>query len=159
MQKWLSFIMLTVVFILCLASMDKVEASGMPAVNLNLIPTAETLGKGGYSFSVGMIPYSLTKVSTEPKLIDIGGFFKEPHNVKFESDIWLIPSKITFGISERLDLTFGGTYSSGDTEKSITDYYETGDETKRRVYSQVVMDGILGLSTLVGRQYPRHTKH
>lgn len=145
MQKWLSFIMLTVALILCLASVDGANASGMPAVNLNLIPTAETLGKGGYSFSVGMLPYDLTKLSTEPRLIDIGGFFKELHDVKFESDIWLVPTRITFGISDRFDLTFGGTYSAGDTKKSITDYYETGDESKERVYSQVVLEGILGM--------------
>ena len=145
MQKWLSFIMPAVVLILCIASVDGANASGMPAVNLNLIPTAETLGKGGYSFSVGMLPYDLTKPSTEPKLIDIGGFFKEVHDVKFESDIWLVPTRITFGISDRFDLTFGGTYSAGDTKKSITDYYETGDESKERVYSQVVLEGILGM--------------
>jgi hypothetical protein len=84
----------------------------MPAVNLNLIPTAETLGKGGYSLSVGMFPYDIKKKAIEPMHIDIGGFFKEKHDVNLQSDIWLIPSRITYGISERLDFTFGGTYSA-----------------------------------------------
>jgi len=145
MRKRLLFIMLIAVFIPCFANVYRAEARGAPPVNLNLIPTAETLGKGGYSLSVGMFPYDLTKASTEPKLINIGGFFKEPHDVKFETDIWLVPSRITFGISDNFDLTFGGTYSAGDTEKTINDYYETGDESKKRVYSQVVLEGILGM--------------
>jgi len=124
---------------------DHSEARGMTPVNLNLIPTAETLGKGGYSFSSGMFPYSADTKTIQPMDVDIGGFFKEKHNVGLKSDIWMIPARITYGITERLDLMFGGTYSTGDTEKIITDYYETGDETKERVYPQVVLDGVLGM--------------
>jgi len=117
----------------------------MPPVNLNFIPTAETLGKGGYSLSVGMFPYELDKRTSEPMEIDIGGFFREEHDVRLQSDIWLIPSRITYGISQHLDLVFGGTYGAGDTNKSITDYYETDNENKKRVYSQVVLEGLMGI--------------
>ena len=142
-----------IVFILILISLfcfiqnyiSDVEAQDMASVNLNLIPTAETLGKGGYSFTTGMYPYSISKKSPKPMDIDIGGFFKETHEVKINSDIWLIPTRITYGISDRLDFTFGGTYSMGNTEKTITDYYEVGDKTKERVYSQMVLDGMMGV--------------
>ena len=145
MQKRLLLVMFVAITILYLIHTGSAEARGMSAVNLNLIPTAETLGKGGYSLSVGMLPYDLKKDKREPMYIDIGGFFKEKHDVGLQSDIWLIPSRITYGISDRLDFTFGGTYTSGDTEKSINDYYETGDDSKKRVYPQVVLDGLLGM--------------
>jgi hypothetical protein len=122
-----------------------IKAQGMTPVNINLIPTAETLGKGGYSFSSGMYPYSVDKDTVQPIKIDIGGFFKESHNVNVKSDIWLIPVRITYGISDRLDFMFGGTYSTGDTEKSVSDYYEIGDKGKVRVYPQSVLDGAMGM--------------
>ena len=145
MQKRLLLITLIVIPIFGLIDADSAGARGMAAVNLNLIPTAETLGKGGYSLSVGMFPYNMEKRTVEPMNIDVGGFFKERHDVEIQSDIWLVPSRITYGISEHLDFTFGGTYSAGDTEKSVKDYYESGDDSKIRVYPQVVLDGILGM--------------
>ena len=138
MQKPLLFIIFMVVTLLS----NSVEASGMPAVNLNLIPTAETLGKGGYSLSLGMFAYDVTR--HESMDVDIGGFFKEKHDVRIESDIWLLPSRITYGISDRFDFTFGGTYSVGGTDKIIIDYYETGDDNKKRVYAQTVLEGLMG---------------
>jgi hypothetical protein len=146
-QKRLLFVMFMVAVLCCLIHTDSARARGMSPVNLNLIPTAETLGKGGYSLSVGMFPSPddvKSKKTREPMDINIGGFFKEQHDVKLQSDIWLIPSRVTYGISERLDFTFGGTYSAGDAEKIISDYYETGDDSKRRVYPQVVLDGLMG---------------
>jgi hypothetical protein len=143
MPKSLLTLILTAILIGCLVYIDSAEARGMPAVNLNLIPTAETLGKGGYSISTGMFPYDfLRSESTE---VDVGGFFREEHDVRVESDVWLIPTRITYGLSERLDFTFGGTYSAGDTTKTVTDYYETGNENRERVYSQVVLEGLMGL--------------
>ncbi len=106
-------------------------ANNIPPVNLNLIPTAETVGKGGYSFSMGAFHHDLTKETKDPMDIT-DGFFGEKHEVSLESDMWLIPSRITYGISERLDLTFGGTYSAGDSDKIIMDYYETGDSSINR---------------------------
>jgi len=144
MRRQIFFLILASLFCFILAYNSNVEAQGMASVNLNLIPTAETLGKGGYSFTTGMYPYNVSAKSSKPMNIDVGGFFKELHDVKVESDIWLIPTRITYGISDRLDFTFGGTYSMGNTEKSITDYYEIGDKTKERVYSQMVFDGMMG---------------
>lgn len=130
------------------AHTDSAEARGMPPVDLNLVPTAHTLGKGGYSLSVGMLPYDVDKATFEPVEVDIGGFFKERHSVSLMSDIWLIPTRITFGLSERLDFTFGGTYSIGDTEKSIPDFFETRDD-KKRVYDQTVVGGVLGAKYVI----------
>jgi hypothetical protein len=140
-------IMALVIFLFSLTQiyMPKTEASQTNPANLNLIPCAETLGKGGYSFSTGMYPYKKEESPADPMNIEIGGFFKELHKVELNSDIWLIPVRITYGISDRLDFTFGGTYSTGNTEKVLLDYYEVGDETKKRVYSQTVLDGVLGM--------------
>ncbi len=132
------------ILVLIFSTSGDLKARGMLPVNLNMIPTAETLGKGGYSLSTGMFQYSIDTKTVLPMDVDIGGFFKEQHDVKLKSDIWLIPSRISYGITEKLDITFGGTYSAGDTEKSITDYYEIGDK-RERVYSQFVLDGVLGM--------------
>lgn len=136
-------LILSVLFLFSLTQI--LEANGTNPVNLNSIPCAETLGKGGYSFSTGMYPYSKKESPEDPKNVDVGGFFKELHKVELKSDIWLIPIRITYGITDRLDFTFGGTYSTGDTEKAILDYYEVGDQTKKRVYSQIVLDGVMGM--------------
>ncbi len=144
MRKWLFHIILAAALILCFAHADSAEARGRSAVDLNLMPTANTLGSGGYSFSSGMLPYDTQGSTLDPVSVDIGGFFKERHKVKLKSDIWLVPTRITFGLSERFDLTFGGTYSAGDTDKSILDYFETGDD-KERVYEQTVVGGVLGM--------------
>jgi hypothetical protein len=146
MRKQIVIIALVIfLFSLTQIYMPKTEANQANPVNLNLIPCAETLGKGGFSFSTGMYPYSIKETTVDPINIDIGGFFKEPHKVELNSDIWLIPVRITYVISDRLDFTFGGTYSTGNTEKTILDYYEVGDESKKRVYSQPVLDGVLGM--------------
>ena len=139
----LALIIITLLFLIFCTSSD-LKARGMMPVDLNMIPTAETLGKGGYSFSTGMFQYSIDTKTVQPMDIDIGGFFKEQHDVRLKSDIWLIPSRISYGMTENLDITFGGTYSAGDTEKSITDYYEIGDK-RERVYPQFVLDGVLGM--------------
>ena len=128
MQKRLLFMTIISAITCCLLCMDNAAARGMPAVNLNLIPTAETLGENGYSLSLGMFGYDV--IRAESMDVNIGGFFKEKHDVRIDSDVWLVPSRITYGVSNRLDLIFGGTYSAGDTDKVIIDYYETGDDNK-----------------------------
>jgi len=144
MRKWLLLTILMLVLAFVLARTHSAEARGIPPVNLNLVPTANTLGKGGYTLSISMLPYDDVRSPSNPMDVDIGGFFKEKHLVSLESDIWLLPSRITYGISERLDFTFGGTYSAGDTDKTIKDYYETGDD-RNRVYDQTVLSGVLGM--------------
>lgn len=143
MRNQLLSMIFIVALMFCLAYTTVAQTSGMPAVNLNLVPTANTLGKGGYSLSLGMLPYDVEKKAHDEN-VDIGGFFKETHDINLQSDIWLTPSRITFGVSDRLDLTFGGSYSIGDTDKTIIDYYETGDD-RNRVYSQTVLGGLLGM--------------
>ena len=77
MRKWPLYMIILATVVSCLAYTDTTEARGIPAVDLNLVPTANTLGKGGYSLSVGMIPYDADERSFEPMNVDIGGFFKE----------------------------------------------------------------------------------
>lgn len=143
MRKLPFYMIILAALVSYFAYTDSAEAGGMSPVDLNLTPTAHTLGKGGYSLSVGMLPYDEDTNTFEPVEVDIGGFFKERHNVSLISDIWLTPTRITFGLSERFDFTFGGTYSIGDTEKSIPDFFETRDD-KKRVYDQTVVSGVLG---------------
>lgn len=155
MRKQPLFLAFMLAAICCLVYIESSSARGIPAVNLNLIPTAETLGKGGYSFSVGMLPHNETREAPNPVEIDVGGFFRERHNVRLESDIWLVPSRITFGISRRLDFTFGGTYGVGDVDKIVPDYFEVGDPGKERTYSQVVLDGVLGAKYKIQEATPK----
>jgi hypothetical protein len=155
MQKRLLLITFILVSICCFTCTKSAGARGMPPVNLNLIPTAETLGSGGYSLSVGMFPHDETQKTVNPMDVDVGGFFKEKHEVAIDSDIWLIPTRITYGISDRLDFTFGGTYGMGDTDKIIFDYYEIGDNDKERVYSQVVLDGLMGAKYKIQEASPK----
>lgn len=134
-----------VIFFSLLVSLNITQAKGMYPVNFNLIPTSETLGKGGYSLWSGMFPYENSDKTVTPIDVNVGGIFKEKHDVWLKSNIYLIPIRITYGLTEKLDLTFGGTYSIGNSEKSIKDYYEIGDETKERVYPQTVFDGTFGM--------------
>lgn len=144
MRKQFVFIIMTSVIIYCFSNAYSAEARGMPAVELNLVPTAETLGKGGYSLSTGMFSYKLVNSTSKPIEIDVGGFFREKHQVILDSNIRLVPTRITYGISDNFDLMFGGTYSAGDADKIVSDYYETGDKDKKRVYPQMILDGVIG---------------
>lgn len=137
--------MLLALIIITLFPFSQIAYSrGIPPVELNMIQTANTLGKGGYSFSTNMFQYKAALKSVGPMDLNMGGFFKEKHNVELDSKIWLVPSRITYGISDRFDIMFGGTYASGSTDKTVIDYYEIGDETKSRAYSQMVFDGVFG---------------
>ena len=77
MQKWVISMTLIAVPIYCLMYASGAEASGISAVELNLIPTAETVGKGGYSLSVGAFSYDLKKRTTEAVEVDAGRFLEE----------------------------------------------------------------------------------
>jgi len=151
MKKRFLFVILIALSLLCFIQINDTEARGMFPVNMNIVPTAETLGKGGFGFSSGMYPYTVDKDTIQPMGLDMGGFFKERHNVNVRSDIWIIPTRMTYGLSDRLDFTFGGTYTTGDTEKTLADYYEVGDEDKKRVYPQTVLDGVMGIKYNIQR--------
>ena len=118
MRKKLLLI-ITLVSVFCYFYTNTASARGIAPVELNIIPTANTLGKGGYSFSTGMFHYELVKASPTLVELNMGGFFRESHSVRLDSQIWLIPSRITYGISDNFDLVFGGTYSVGNTDKII----------------------------------------
>lgn len=145
MQKRLLLMIFALASVVLLIFADNSEVLGASPANLNLIPTAESLGKGGYSFSLGAFHYELTKRANDPMRLEVGDYLKERHEIELQTDIWIIPTRITYGISERLDFTFGGTYSAGDADKIVSDYYEMGDDGIHRTYSQLVTDGILGM--------------
>lgn len=149
MQRRILSVALMAVPICCLIYAGSAEARGISSVALNLIPTAQTVGEGGYSLSVGAFSYDLENRPSEPVEVDAGDFFKEKHKVELKSEIWPVPIRITYGISDRFDLTFGATYSVGDTDKIISDYYETGDEGIDRTYSQIVQGGVLGMKYVI----------
>ena len=113
------------------------------ATHLGIMPTAETLGKGGYSTSIGMFKYEALESNQNQKVV-IGNFFVEKHDVEYHANAELLPVKLIYGVSEYLDFYLGGTYGMGDSYKAISDYYETGDESGR-IYSQFLFDGTMGL--------------
>ena len=129
----------------CLIFVPVVLSQNSKTMSLGMMPTAETLGRGGYSTSIGMFRYE-AKASTDEKSMEVGDFFQEEHRVDFEADTYLVPVKLTLGVSDYLDVTFGGTYSVGDSKKIVHDYYETDDTDKdKRVYPQFLFDGTIGL--------------
>jgi len=149
MQKYFLLMMLILASVFYLIYTDSSEASGILAGDLNLIPASRAVGKGGYSISIGAFSYNPDKITRKSIEVDAGNYLKEKHKVDLQSDIWLTPIRITYGMSKRLDFIFGTTYSAGDTDKSIYDYYETGEAGETRAYPQVVQDGILGMKYIV----------
>ncbi len=137
---------------LLLVSTAMPVAAQLPAVShLNNIQTAEPIGKGGSSTTVGLLQYA--KVDLLPDLsqnVDIGGF-EESHRVTFEIETFFIPVRFAYGLSDRLELILGGTFSTGGARKVIYDFYGTNAENgaepnlNRRVYEQPLFDGIIGL--------------
>lgn len=133
------------------------HAQNSPVTQLGVMQTADTLGKGGYTTSVGMFQVSRRKLDETPKQPQrvIIGNFEGLHNVELDVNTFLIPAQLTFGIGERLDLLLGATFSTGGAQKVIPDFYRIGDtyDTEesldptqdRRVYEQSIFDLIVGL--------------
>ena len=126
-----------------------------PAPQLNVMQTAETLGKGGYTTNLGMFQFDKeTRVPKNGQRVVIGNF-EELHLAELEIETFLVPIRFTYGIGERLDLTVGGTFSTGGVRKIIPDFYKLGDPMKenlsldptrdRRAYEQALFDGVVGL--------------
>lgn len=132
-------------------------AQSPPVTQLGVMQTADTLGKGGYTTSMGMFQVDRRKLDTAPKqpqrvVIDN---FEGLHNVELDVNTFLIPTRLTYGIGERLDLLLGVTFSTGGARKIVPDFYRIGDtyDTERsldatqdrRVYEQSIFDLIVGL--------------
>ncbi len=136
------------VLLMCLLLAPNLFAQNSGTTYLGIMPTAETLGRGGYSTSIGMFQYKEKEpdkpTETITQKIVIGDFFQEEHDVRYDADVSLVPVRLTFGVSDYVDFFVGGTYSIGDTKKIIFDYYETGED-RNRVYSQFLFDGTMGL--------------
>ncbi len=132
-------------------------AQGPPVTQLGVMQTADTLGKGGYTTSVGMFQVDRKKLDTTPKQPQrvVIGNFEGLHNVELEVNTFLIPARLTYGIGERLDLLLGATFSTGGTRKIVPDFYRIGDTydaeesidatQDRRVYEQSIFDLVVGL--------------
>ncbi len=133
------------------------SAQSPPVTQLGVMQTADTLGKGGYTTSVGMFQIDRKKLDTTPKQPQrvVIGNFEGLHNVELEINTFLIPVRLTYGISERLDLLLGATFSTGGTRKIVPDFYRIGDTydaeesidatQDRRVYEQSIFDLVVGL--------------
>jgi len=150
----LFIIPLTLTFAVEPATAVKVEIPATPT--LMRIPTAETLGDGGYQLSLSMIRYR-KKIPQNPKSnpilqkVVVGDFFKELHSVSFEAQSYLVPLKLCYGISNRLDLDLGVTLSTDQGQKIIEDYYEVhrGEMKVARVYRQPIFDVNLGFKYII----------
>lgn len=142
------YAIVSIVLSICIFSTSDVFSQSNSATHLGIMPTAETLGKGGYSTSIGMFKYEAdvpgSKSDPVVQNVVIGDFFREKHRVEYHADAELLPVRLAFGVSEYVDFYLGGTYSIGDSYKAIADYYETGDERERK-YSQFLFDGVAGL--------------
>ena len=132
-------------------------AQGPPVTQLGVMQTADTLGKGGYTTSVGMFQIDRKQLDVTPKQPQrvVIGNFEGLHNVEFEVNTFLIPAQLTYGIGERLDLLLGATFSTGGARKIVPDFYRLGDTydadesidrtQDRRVYDQSIFDLVVGL--------------
>ena len=132
-------------------------AQSPPATQLGVMQTADTLGKGGYTTSVGMFQIDRKKLDVTPKQPQrvVIGNFEGLHNVELEVNTFLIPARLTYGIGERLDLLLGATFSTGGARKIVPDFYRIGDTydaeesidatQDRRVYEQSIFDLVVGL--------------
>ena len=132
-------------------------AQSSPVTQLGVMQTADTLGKGGYTTSMGMFQIDRKKLDETPKQPQrvIIGNFEGLHNVEFEVNTFLIPAQLTYGIGERLDLLLGATFSTGGARKIVPDFYRIGDTydaeesidstQDRRVYDQSIFDLVIGL--------------
>ena len=130
-------------------------AQSPPVPQLIVMQTAETLGKGGYVTSFGLLQFD-KKMRTPEKLQRvIIGNFDEQHLVEFEIETFLVPARLTYGIGDPLDLILGATFSTGGVRKILPDFYRLGDAMKdeppldsaqdRRVYDQSLFDAVIGL--------------
>ena len=132
-------------------------AQSPPVTQLGVMQTADTLGKGGYTTSVGMFQVDKKKLDETPKQPQrvVIGNFEGLHNVEFDVNTFLIPAQLTYGIGERLDLLLGATFSTGGARKIVPDFYRIGDTydaeesvdtiRDRRVYEQSIFDLVIGL--------------
>ena len=147
-------------------------AQSPPATQLGVMQTADTLGKGGYTTSVGMFQIDRKKLDATPKQPQrvVIGNFEGLHNVELEVNTFLIPARLTYGIGERLDLLLGATFSTGGARKIVPDFYRIGDTydaeesidatQDRRVYEQSIFDLVVGLKHNIKPDqqdgFPRH---
>lgn len=125
------------------------------APQLGVMQTAETLGKGGYTTNLGLFQFEKERRMPENRQRVVVGNFEEFHLVELEIETFLVPIRFTYGLSDHLDLTLGGTFATGGVRKIIPDFYRIHDEDKdtlpldpaenRRVYNQALFDTLIGL--------------
>ena len=125
------------------------------APQLGVMQTADTLGKGGYTTNFGLFQFEKERRMPENRQRVVVGGFEEFHLVELEIETFLAPIRFTYGLSDRLDFTLGGTFATGGVRKIIPDFYRIHDADKdalpldpvenRRVYNQALFDTLIGL--------------
>lgn len=122
-------------------------AQSPPVSQLTTIQTAEPIGKGGSTTSIGLFQYSKKELTPEESQNVVIGGFEEQHITSLEIETFIIPVRFTYGLSDKLDLQLGTTLSVGNVHKVVDDYYNTGnpDISSDRVYDQPLYDGLVGL--------------
>lgn len=110
---------------------------------LSMMQTADTSGKGGSATQASVLAYQkLVQSNNSITQATVIGNFSEQHQVKYRAKTILLPLSLTFGITENVDLTVGGTYSVGEVDKEIANFFQTDDpEQNTRVYRQPVFNG------------------
>ena len=124
-----------------------ISAQTVPVSQLTTMQTAEPLGKGGSTTSIGFYQHTVDRVRPENiQNVVIGGFEKS-HYVSLEVEAYLLPVQFTYGLSDRLDLNLGATVAIGDVHKIVHNFYDTVDLefASDRFYDQPVYDGMIGL--------------
>jgi len=152
----LSILLIATAFTLMVEQGAAVKVEIPPTSTLMRVPTAETLGEGGYQLSLGMIRYR-EKIPQNPESnpiyqkVVVGDFFKELHSVSFEAQSYLVPLNLCYGISDRLDLNLGVLLSTDQGQKIIEDYYEVhkGEMKVARVYRQPIFNVNLGFKYII----------
>ncbi|MCG9126904.1 hypothetical protein JT359_04815 [Candidatus Poribacteria bacterium] len=146
---YLKYRILFGIIIISLLIAPQILAQAPPATQLTTIQTAEPIGKGGSTTSIGFFQYA-KKDGLAPdhsQSVVIGGF-EESREVNLDIQTFLVPIRFIYGLSDKLDMQLGATLSTGGVQKVVKNFYNAEDsiiEGKDRVYQQQVYEGVIGL--------------
>ena len=122
-------------------------AQSLPSSQLTTIQTAEPIGKGGSVTSFGLLQHPKIDLSPDQSQNVFIGGFEEFRKVSLEIQTYIIPVRFTYGLSDKLDMNLGATFSTGGVHKVVHDFYNTNDPelNSKRVYDQPLYEGLIGL--------------
>ena len=146
---------LLIIYAIVVGTTSSTLGQASPVPRLGVMQTAETLGKGGHTTNLGLFQFEKERRMPENRQRVVIGGFEEFHRVELEIETFLVPIRFTYGLSDTLDLTLGGTFSTGGVRKIVPDFYRIDDTDKdalpldptanRRVYDQSLFDTVMGL--------------